>query len=69
MMSRRPSMNEIKQTAGQCTVKIAMCGWPHWSIVTIGDVVAHGLTPDDLHDLRYCIDRALDQVPRREHKP
>jgi len=33
--------------------------------VTIADVVARNLTVSDLHDLRYCIDRALVQVPEK----
>ena len=57
-------MSEIRRTAGQCSVTISTAGWPTWVRIFIGETDAHGLRPADLHDLRYCIDRALAELAK-----
>ncbi len=60
-------MSEIVQAAGGSRIGVYTDGWPHWPKVSLtqanGEVVSATITVADLHDLRYCIERVLAQLP------
>ena len=60
-------MSPIRQTAGACMIEVYTDGYPLFPQITIkqpnSDVVVSRGSVADLHDLRYCIDRVLAQIP------
>lgn len=58
---------KIEQTAGRCGVEVYTDGTPFWPEITIeannGEVVEVRVSVAELHNLRYCIDRVLAQLP------
>lgn len=61
--------NPAIQSAGRCTVRAYTDGWPIWPEIeiTANNGVVHEVRVgvEDLHDLRYCIDRVLAQLGDR----
>lgn len=55
-------MNPIQQTAGECTVTVYTDGAPLWPEINIAGTKSQ-TSLATLHDLRYCIDRVLAQLP------
>jgi hypothetical protein len=62
-------MSQIEQAAGDVRVRVYTDGSPMATYVTIrarnGEPHEIRGRIADLHDLRYCIDRVLAQLPRR----
>ena len=61
-------MNLISQSSGDCRVQVETDGSPLWAQLKItklnGEFANTKITVSDLHDLRYCIDRVLAQLPQ-----
>ncbi len=57
----------IDQTAGSITVSIWTEGWPVVVRLDVaqglGEAVSTRLSVEDLHNLRYCCDRAISNLP------
>lgn len=60
---------KIEQSAGECRIEVYTDGsplWPELSIVQInGKPLTAKLSVAHLYDLRYCINRVLEQLPNR----
>lgn len=59
---------KIEQSAGGCEICVYTDGWPLWPVLRVkainGEATEARLCVSDLHDLRYCIDRVLAQLPK-----
>lgn len=59
-------MNRYQQSAGEVEITVYTDGWPLRHTVKFGRghrEIEVLLSTDGLHDLRYCIDRILAQIP------
>lgn len=58
--------NPIIQSAGRCRIRVYTDGSPLWSEIEIeannGTMHEVRIGVEELHDLRYCIDRVLQQL-------
>lgn len=61
--------NPIAQSAGRCLVRVYTDGSPLWPEIEIeannGTLHEVRVSVQELHDLRYCIDRVLAQLGGR----
>jgi hypothetical protein len=55
-------MAKIEQTAGRSSVVVYTDGYPLCPEITVGDANYRGSVAD-LHDLKYCIERVLANIP------
>ncbi len=66
-------MARIEQSAGGAMVSVYTDGSPLWPDVSItqanGQVITARVAVNDLHDLRYCIDRVLAQLGPHLQRP
>jgi hypothetical protein len=65
--------NPVRQTCGGAEVEVYTDGSPLFSELAItkinGERVKARLSINDLHDIRYCIDRVLAQLPSGGPRP
>jgi hypothetical protein len=55
---------KIEQTAGDVSLVVYTDGAPLFPQLTVAGGEPQRLTVNSLHDLRYCIDRVLAQLPK-----
>lgn len=57
---------KVQQRAGNCHLEVYLEGSPLWPTLTLtklnGERVEARLSMEDLHDLRYCVERVLTMV-------
>lgn len=62
-------MSDVNATAGNARIWAHADGWPIWVDLVVSGIngaeVEVRVSTNDLHDLRYCIDRVLAQLGDR----
>lgn len=61
-------MSELKKSAGKIELTTYLGGWPRWTTLEFDGGVLTSLQPEDLRDLRYCIDRLLVKIEEHDGK-
>lgn len=57
--------HKIEQTAGVFKIVCETSGWPVWTSISDGkDEII--IRSTELHDLKYCIDRAMAQLTKAQ---
>lgn len=59
---------ELNKTCGQFSIEGQYGGYPHWHTITLAGAEFRHLKIEDIHDLRYLLERAIAHHEQYGHK-